>query len=189
MAVESVIRSVFGPDDFSQYEQNVYKKYEEMAEREVISKLNKLLSNISFLIILKEWSSRCACRFLGYREITLRLKSGHQWKVFSPVFLRAKSKRKRGRYPKQQKNELRHLGLELLGIIKRISPALIEICVSMAVLCPSFEVAANALRGFGITMNEHLLQNITMRFVRVAKSVRVECNNDDSWNKCGIKIW
>jgi len=31
----------------------------------------------------------------------------------------------------------------------------------MAVLCPSFEVAANALRGFGVVMNEHLLQKIT----------------------------
>jgi len=78
---------------------------------------------------------------------------------------------------KRQKGALRHLGLELLGIIKRISPALIDICISMAVLCPSFEVAANALRGFGIKMNDHLLQNITMRFACLAKKNRVECSN------------
>jgi len=58
----------------------------------------------------------------------------------------------------------------------------------MAVLCPSFEVAAQALRGFGITMNEHLLQNITHRFAKLAKSARVECHAQDVWQKPGIKI-
>jgi len=58
----------------------------------------------------------------------------------------------------------------------------------MAVLCPSFEVAARALRGFGITMNEHLLQNITQRFGRLAKKTRVECNNENVWQEAGIKI-
>jgi hypothetical protein len=188
MAVDSVIKSVFGTEEFFQYEQNVYGKYQEMAEGEINFKLNELLSNVSFLIILKEWSARCACRFIGYRDITVRMKSGQQWKVRSPVFLRAKAKRKRGGSPRRQKWELRHLGLELLGIIKQISPALIEICVSMAVLCPSFEVAANALSGFGITMNDHLLQNITMRFGKLAKSLRVECNGGDLWQRPGINI-
>jgi hypothetical protein len=188
MTVDSVITSVFDTEDFAQYEQNMYEKYQEMAEHEIIIKLNDLLSNQLFLLILKQWSGQCACRFLGYREITIRLKSGKRWKILSPVFLRAKPKRKRGRIPKRQKGVLRHLGLELLGILNQTSPALIEICVSMAVLCPSFEVAANALRGLGITMNEHLLQNITFRFANLAKSVRVECNSDDAWQKSNIKI-
>ena len=188
MTVEDAITSDFGTDNFAEFEQNVYEKYQEMAELEIIAKLNPLLSNIIFLTILKQWGVKCACRFLGYREITIRLKSGRRWKVLSPVFHRAKPKRKRGRSPKRQKGALRHLGLELLGIIKRISPALIEICVSMAVLCPSFEVAANALRGLGIAMNEHLLQNITMRFAGLSKNVRIECNGDAVWQKPGIKI-
>ncbi|MBW2652679.1 MAG: hypothetical protein JRC57_06305 [Deltaproteobacteria bacterium] len=188
MTVNRVIISVLGTEDFAEYEQNVYEKYQEMAEHEIIAKLNSLLSNVAFLKILKQWGAQCACRFLEYREITIRLKSGRQWKILSPVFLRAKPKRKRGRSPKRQKGALRHLGLELLGIIKRISPALIEICVSMAVLCPSFEVAANALRGLGIAMNEHLLQNITIRFAGLAKNVRIECNGDAVWQKPGIKI-
>ena len=113
-----------------------------MAESEIIPELNKLLSSVIFLNILKQWCSQCACRFLEYREISIRQKSGRQWKILSPVFLRAKPKGKRGRVAKRQKGALRHLGLELLGIIKQISPALVEICVSMAVLYPSFEVAA-----------------------------------------------
>ncbi|MCP3921134.1 MAG: hypothetical protein GY714_00975 [Desulfobacterales bacterium] len=76
----------------------------------------------------------------------------------------------------------------MLGIIKRVSPALIEICLSMAVLCPSFEVAANALRGFGIKMNQNLLQNLTQRFSNLAMSVRTDCFAEEAWQKPGIKI-
>ena len=188
MTIDNVITSVFDTENFAQYEQDMYEKYQEMAEHEIIIKLNELLSKQLFLLLLKQWGGQCACRFLGYREITVRLKSGKRWKILSPVFLRAKPKRKRGRVPKRQKGVLRHLGLELLGILNQTSPVLIEICVSMAVLCPSFEVAANALRGLGITMNEHLLQNITFRFASLAKSIRVECNSDDAWQKPNIKI-
>ena len=188
MTVDIVIASVLGVEDYAEFEQDVYGKYQEMAEREIIHKLNLLIGNKLFLEILKQLGARCGCRFLRYREITIRLKSGKQWKVLSPVFLKAKPKKKRGRPPKRQKGAFRHLGLELLGIIKRLSPALIEICVSMAVLCPSFEVAANALRNLGVTMNEHLLQNITMRFAGLAKNVRIECNGDGVWQKPGIKI-
>jgi len=188
VTVDSLITSVLGTEDFAGYEQNVYEKYQEMAEREIIVTLNSLLSNIVFMKILKQWGSQCACRFLEYREIKIRLKSGRQWKVLSPVFLRAKPKKKCGRSPKRHKGALHHLGLESIGIIKRISPALIEICVSMAVLCPSFEVAANALNGLGIAMNQHLLQNITLRFAGLAKNVRIECNADAVWQKPGMKI-
>lgn len=188
MTVDGAIISLLGTANFAEYEQNVYEKFQEMAEDEIIAKLGSLLSSVVFLEILKQWSTQCACRFLEYREITVRLKSGRPLKVQSPVFLRAKPKKKRGRSPKRHKGALRHLGLELLGILKRISPALMEICVSMAVLCPSFEVAAGALRGLGVAMNEHLLQNITSRFAGLAKNVRVECNGDAVWQKPGIKI-
>ena len=179
---------MLGTGNFAEYEQGVYENYQEMAEREIITRLDSLLSNLAFLSILKQWGAQCGCRFFEYREIAIRLKSGRQWKIRTPVFLRAKPKKNRGRSPKRQKGALRHLGLELLGIINRTSPALIEICVAMAVLCPSFDVAANALRGLGIAMNEHFLQNITIRFAGLARKVRIECNGDDVWQKPGIKI-
>ncbi len=188
MTAKNIIVSTFGTDNFAQYEQNTYDKYQEMAERELIDKLNELLTSLAYLTLLKQWSAQCACRFIGYRKITIRLKSGKSWKIHSPAFLRAKPKGKTGKPPKRQKGALRHLGLELLGIIKQTSPALIEVCVSMAVLCPSFEVAAQALRGFGITMNERLLQSITHRFAKLAKSIRVECHDDPEWQKPGIKV-
>ena len=50
------------------------------------------------------------------------------------------------------------------------------------------EIAANVLRGFGIVMNEHLLQNITHRFARLAKNGRTECHVNDDWQKPGLNI-
>ncbi len=189
MNIDEIVSSVLGMGSFADYEQSTYEKYQEMAEREIIEKLNALLSNPVFLLLLKQWGARCACSFQGYRPITIQLKSGRRWDVLSPVFLRAKPKKKPGRKPKRRKGVLRHIGLEALGIIKRTSPALFEACVSMAVLCPSFEVAAQALRSLGIEMNEHLLQNITHRFAGLIKDVRVECNGEAVWKKSGLKVF
>ena len=64
----------------------MYERHQEMAEREIIAKLNELLSNALFLMLLKHWGAQSACRFLEYREITVRLKSGKQWQVLSSGF-------------------------------------------------------------------------------------------------------
>jgi hypothetical protein len=141
-----------GIENFAEYEQSVYDKYQEKAEREIVDKLNSILSSMEFVQILKA------------------------------------RPQKKGKSPKRQKGTLRHLGLELLGIIKKISPALIETCVSMAILCPSFEVTAKALRSFGVEMNQNILQNLTQRFANLAVSVRVDCFTDEIWQKPGIKI-
>jgi len=65
---------------------------------------------------------------------------------------------------------------------------LVEICVSMAVLCPSFEVASNALKSLGVEMNQNLLQNLTYRFADLAMMIRVDCHAEAAWEKPGIKI-
>lgn len=188
MTAAEVITSFLGTESFADYEQNVYKKHQEAAEREIVEILNALLCSIALLQILKGWAARCACRFHGFRIINIRLKSGKMWQVRSPTFLKAKPKGRRGRVARRHKGAMRHLGLELLGIIRQVSPALIEICVSMAVLCPSFEVAANALRGFGLEMNQHLLQNLVQRFADLAMSIRAESHTEATWRKPGQKI-
>lgn len=187
MAVADSINKILGTDNFADYEQNIYDSYQEKAERDIVSRLNTLLSSEPFLQIVKVWAARCACKFHGFRYITIRLRSGREYKIYSPVFLKAKPKKK-GRTPNRQKGRVRHLGLELVGIIKRVTPALVEICLSMAVLCPSFEVAANALQGLGIEMNQNLLQNITRRFAALAMTIRVDCHAEKAWQKPGIKI-
>jgi len=179
--VNDVILSVMVTCSFTDYEQNVYERHHLEAEQEITDILNLLLSSLTFLQTLKQLAAKMACRFVGFRNISIHLKSGRKWTVRSPVFLRSKPKGKRGRPPKKQKGALKHLGLERIGIIDKISPALVEVCVSMAVLCPSFEVAAHALRGLGIWMNQHLLQNLTGRFADLALKVRCECHAEETW--------
>ncbi|MCD4810288.1 MAG: hypothetical protein K8R17_10365 [Methanosarcinales archaeon] len=94
MAVADVIAQVLGMDNFADYEQNVYDKYQEMAEREIADKLNSILSSMAFLQILKVWGAKCACKFHGFRLIKVQLKSGQKWEVLSPVFLKARLKKK-----------------------------------------------------------------------------------------------
>ena len=188
MAVADAVIEILGTDNFADYERSVYDAYQEKAEHEIINTFNTLLSSMEFLIILKAWGAKCGCKFHGFRDVFVRLKSGRRLKVHSPVFLKAKPKKKRGRAPKRQKGRLRHLGLEFLGIINKVTPALVEICVSMAVLCPSFDVAANALQSLGIKMNQNLLQNITRRFGDLAMTDRVGCHAEETWQEPEINI-
>lgn len=133
MTAASVTSSVLGTESFTDYEQKVYTKHQEAAELEIVGLLNVLLSRMLLLQLLKEWAAKSGYRFNGIRVINIRLKSGKMWQVWSPVFLKAKPKGKRGRVARRQKGAIRHLGLEMLGIIRQVSPALIEVCVSMAV--------------------------------------------------------
>jgi len=189
MTLAQEMASSFGTDNFAQFEQEEYARHQDMAEEAIIANVRIFLNSASLLTILKRCAAKSAYRFVGYRNITIRLKSGKPRDIASPVFLRAKPQRGvRGRKFKRRQGVLRHLALELLGMSHKISPALMEVCVSMAVLCPSFEVAANALRGFGINMNDHLLQNITMRIACLAKRDRVACCSGDEWKKPGLRI-
>ncbi len=94
MAVADTIVKVLGTDNFADYEQSVYDSYQEKAEHEIVNKLNTLLSSIAFLQSLKTWSAKCACKYNGYRDIFIRLKSGRRWKIHSPQFLKARPKKK-----------------------------------------------------------------------------------------------
>jgi len=91
VTVDEITKSTLGIDNFTEFELYTYEKYQAMAEREIIDKLNELLSNFVFLQILKQWGAQCACSYQGCREIIIKLKSGSPWSVLSPVFYRADS--------------------------------------------------------------------------------------------------
>jgi len=95
MAVVEIITDVFGTDNFADYEQRVYDSYQKRAEDEIITALDTVLSSMLFLQGLKALCGKCALRFHGYRSISIRLKSGHEYNVRSPVFLKAIPKKKR----------------------------------------------------------------------------------------------
>jgi len=94
MAVADAIIEKLGTDSFADYEQSVYESYQENAERDIENTLNALLSSEALLNLLKIWGAKCACKFHGFRDISIRLKSGRKRIVHSPVFLKAKPKKK-----------------------------------------------------------------------------------------------
>ncbi len=94
MAVANAITEVFGTDNFTDYEQRVYDRYQRQAENEIVTALETVLTSLVFLQGLKAWCGKCAFRFHGYRSISIRLKSGHEYNVRSPVFLKAIPKKK-----------------------------------------------------------------------------------------------
>ena len=49
MAVADAIIEVLGTDSFTDYERNVYNDYQEMAEHDIVSTLNALLSSEAFV--------------------------------------------------------------------------------------------------------------------------------------------
>jgi hypothetical protein len=128
-------------------------------------------------------------RFHGWRKVGVRLDSGEKWTVVSPVFLKAKPQRRgRGRPPARRKDVLTHLGLEYLGALALMSPGLVGKCVAMATLCPSLDVASQALRGLGVKMNPTLLWSVVSRFGALALRHRADCHAEDCWRGPGLKV-
>ena len=105
MTVDSVIVSFLGEEDFSEYEHDVYQKYQEKAEQEIIKKLSALLSSAIFLAFLKQWGTKCACSYKEHRDITIRLKSGKTWKISSLFFFGLSQKVNVGENPNNKKAE------------------------------------------------------------------------------------
>ena len=119
MAVADAINEVLGTDSFADYEQSVYNSYQEKAERDIVNTINALLSSEVFLRVLKTWGAKCACKSHGFRDISIRLKSGRECKVHSPVFLTAKPKKKEVEPRTAKKDDYDILALNYSALLKK----------------------------------------------------------------------
>lgn len=118
--------------------------------------LQERLSDPAFLIRLKLLGGKLGMRFKEYRTLGIRLCNGLQVTISSPYF--CKTKPKRGRKKKGPNGRGKHLGLEVLGILGKVSPAFLSKTVQMALLCPSFEVAKAVLEEQKIQVNVKTLR-------------------------------
>lgn len=119
MAVVDLIREHLETDTFANFEQGVYNRYQERAELEIVQNLNNLLADPAFITILKLWAAKCACKFDGFRDIKIRLKSGKKWEVHSPIFLKVKPKKKEADDLNVKKDDCGILDLSCLASLKR----------------------------------------------------------------------
>ncbi len=184
-----VVSSALGSESFSAYERKVYEKHQKAAEEEIARTLKALLSNFALLSLLLDWAKTNNFRLKEFRSVGIRFRSGRKYELPSPVFIeRPPAERPRGRPPKRRKKVLRHLGLELLGLGDKVSPAFREACATSAALCPSFEVASSALAALGVEAGPNLIRNVVYRFADEAMPLRVECQAGDEWRGPGLRI-
>lgn len=121
-------------------------------EKMIITVIQQVLYDPSFLAILKGLGQESALRFNGYRPTSIRLLSGQSLSIASPYFIKASKKSRRKTNKRKTKTGV-HLGLAYLGFIGRCSGALTSAAVQAALLSPSFEIAQRTLISFGIALN------------------------------------
>lgn len=172
--------------DFAAFEADAYRKGNLVVDGEIISKLQLILSNPEFLDVLRAHARQCAMRYEGMRTVNIRLPSGNRYPVSSPLFVKARPKDKRRR--KYRANVCLHLGLLYLGIREHCSPTLQARAISLAALCPSFDIACDALRIQGIEMNHTFLQRLSYNIADDLMLGRAEHVVDDEYRKPGLRI-
>ena len=111
----------------SSFEDLIWKSY-----------LNNLFKCKIILVSLRNMGARKALRFVSYQKIQIR----------SPFFVKAAPKRGRKKRGPQQRGE--HLLLSILGFIHKVEPSLAFRAVQLAVVAPSFDIAAQILEQEGV---------------------------------------
>ncbi len=137
--------------DFRQFEDGMMKLMSQLEALLTMCILEECLSDPAFLIQLQLLGGKLGMHFKEYRTLRIRLCNGLQVTVSTPYFLKTKSKR--GRKKKGPNGRGKHLGLEVMGILGKVSPAFLSKTVQMALLCPSFEVTKAVLAEQGVQIN------------------------------------
>lgn len=172
--------------DFHQFETDIYRKHQLEAEQEIMRSLTKVLSSIVFIDLLRRYASARGYRYEGLRKISVRLASGTSYPVKSPLFVKARPKS--GRRRKNRKNVCEHFGLSYLGFDRKDSPVLVERSVTMATLCPSFEIACKALEITGTELTQNRLRRIAYSLANGMLKDRAQIVVDEAYRDKGLRL-
>lgn len=158
--------------DFGSIEIDLRKQLKKVGETLLQLILSSVIESGDFLLRLKSYGSQIAYRFKEYRKITVTLHNGRKVEVNSPFFL--KTTAKRGRKKRGPNNRGCHLGLEVLGILEKMSTLFASRVCRQAILCPSFEVAAKVLAEDDINVDGKTIRKICIKVGQVGISDRVD---------------
>jgi len=137
--------------NFSVIEQTLAALVNRFCARILEKIITNFLSDPMVLNVLKQIGGRMAMRFKEYRPITIRLYNGQTIKIYSPYFVKVRSKkRKKKRGPN---GTGKHVGLSVIGFIGHASGNFVSEIVKLALLCPSLEVAHEVLSERGIQID------------------------------------
>ena len=161
-------------------------KHQQQAELEIVEELQAALTSLQLLAILKQYGSSLGLRFVGYREVSIYLSSGNSVRIKTPVLHQQMPFD--GRRKRKHSNTIVHLGLDYFGLTSKCSPLLLKRILPLAVLCPSFEVAAQIANCFGIDLYQRLLREKFNDFAQQAIHMREEGLVDEAYKQAGIRI-
>lgn len=168
--------------DFNAIEIRLRDAFHDLVDQTLLPTLQTILDNRDwFLSSLKQLAAKLGMRFCGYRKTNVRIFTGHTLTIFSPYFVKAKPKGKRGRKPRRAPNGTgRHLGLEILGFIERASANLASNVIQMAILCPSFKIAQQVLHEQGIKLDVKTMQRFCKKLSNEAMLNRGAVSFDEA---------
>jgi hypothetical protein len=145
------------------------------------SYLNTLFQCKIVLAWLRKLGAQKALRFVSYQEVTITLPTGKKIQVRSPFFVKASPKK--GRKKRGPQNRGDHLLLSLLGFVHKVEPGLAFRAVQLAVLAPSFDIAAQIFRHDGINLSPNKIRRLVAEIGNTKLPDRVNRLLDDE-NSC-----
>ena len=137
--------------DFRQLEDLMVSLTNQVLATTVTTVRERVLTRPAWVSALKRFGREHGLRFKGYRSTTVYVYPGLRMPLKSPYFV--PRQKKRGRKKRGPNGRGIHLGLAVLGVVKRGSPQFVSDTGKLAVLCPSFDLANEVLRDRGISLN------------------------------------
>ena len=120
--------------------------------------LTSILQCKIILSWLRKLAGKMGLRFISYQKIRIILSTGKTIQIKSPFFLKASPKRGRKKRGPQKRGE--HLFLSLIGFVHKVEPALAFRAAQLAVISPSFDIAAKILRQEGIALSPNKIRRL-----------------------------
>ncbi len=146
--LEDQLKDTFG---FSVIEQTVAKIVNRLAARILERIITGFLNDPTVLNVMKQIGGRMAMRYKEPRPITIYLYNGQKIEVYSPYFIKVRSKKRRKK--RGPNGTGKHVGLSLAGFVGHGSGNFVSEIVKLALLCPSLEVAREVLSERGIEID------------------------------------
>lgn len=145
-----VLRDVKTTYHFEQVEAAVADLVDEVATALVQACLKDVLEAPEFLTMLKQRGMSQGLKFHGYRSLSVAVYTGRRVTVWSPYFVQSQKPRRRKKAGPHGRGQ--HLGLMVLGFLRRGSARLVSWVVKLAVLMPSYEIAQEVLAEHGLAV-------------------------------------
>lgn len=143
---------------FNDFEHSLKGLIQEVVGIVVGPVLNQVLQDQAVLYRLRQAAGSMGYRYKEHRDLTIQALEGVKVRVSSPYFV--KQAGKPGRKKSGPNGRGCHLLLDVLGFIGQCSPDFVDEAVKLALLCPSFEVAAQVLDARQIKLDKKTLRRL-----------------------------